>query len=121
MPRQAAVILTALHLIAFPVRAQFVAPVAAQNHVSTSRAIPVAIEAEGNRVGAAPFVVIGALVGAGAVTAFWVHEIQVSVRKNGDDGFGFIPPIVFVTIGAGGVGGGVLGWMIHDAITQTPQ
>lgn len=65
--------------------------------------------------GRAPFVVFGALIGAGAVTAYWAHEFRVSARQNGNDGF-FIPPMVFVTIGAGGIGGGLLGVMIHDAI-----
>jgi len=42
---------------------------------------------------------------------------SVRARLNRIDarvhGFGFIPPIVLVTIGARCVGGGVLGWMIH--------
>jgi hypothetical protein len=115
--RCAAVVAAALALVASPARAQLVAPVAVQHHVSMSRSLAAPIEPEADHVGAAPFVILGALVGAGAVTAFWIHDMQVSARENGNDGF-FIPPIVFVTIGAGGVGGGLLGWIIHDAATQ---
>jgi hypothetical protein len=115
---RAALVLSALDLLAFPLRAQLVAPVGVRNHVSSFRSIAVGIEPD--QVGAAPFVIIGALVGAGAVTDFWVHEAVVSARKNGNDGM-IIPPIIFVTIGAGGVGGGVLGWMVHDAMTHPRQ
>ena len=117
MLRYATVVVAALDLAASPLRAQFIAPVGVENHVSMSRSIAITIEPERDQLGAAPFVILGALVGVSAVTAYWAHEFQVSARENGDDGF-FIPPIVFVTIGAGGVGGGVLGWIIHDAITQ---
>ena len=100
-----------------PLRGQTIAPVAVVNHYASPQSIPVRIEPDPPRIGAAPFVVLGGLIGAGAVTTYWVHAFQASARENGNDGF-FIPPIVFVSVGAGAVGGGLLGWVIHDAVTH---
>ena len=107
--------LVAAALALTPLRAQTIAPVAVGNHYGSSQLAPVRMEPQTRHIGPAPFVILGALAGAGAVTAVWVHEAVVSARENGNDGM-IIPPIVFVTIGAGGLGGGLLGWMIYDGV-----
>ena len=65
-----------------PLHAQTIAPVAVTNRSASSQPITVRIEPQSSHVGATPFVIIGSLTGAGAVTAFWVYEVRESVRKN---------------------------------------
>ena len=99
-----------------PLRAQTIAPVAVTNRSASSQSITVRIEPEPSHVSAKPFVIIGGLAGAGAVTAFWVYEIAANVRDGGD---GMIfPPIIYVSVGAGAVVGGLLGWVVYDGVTH---
>ncbi|PYP65495.1 MAG: hypothetical protein DMD26_10845 [Gemmatimonadetes bacterium] len=69
---------------------------------------------EDDAVGRAPYIGLGVLIGAGSVTAYFVH---VARSQKDNDGF-FIPPIVFIDVAAGGVVGGLIGWAIHDATHQ---
>jgi hypothetical protein len=57
------------------------------------------------------------LGGCRRTSASWAFEVRSSVR-NGDDGV-IIPPIIYVSIGAGAVVGGLLGWVVYDAMTHT--
>ena len=111
-------LIAAATLFSVPAAAQRVSPMGVTCCTSTLRTInPAAIAPRDDPMGRAPYIVFGALIGAGAVGTYWVHEIRVSAKQNGNDGF-FIPPIVYITIGAGGLAGGVLGSMIHDAIYE---
>jgi apolipoprotein N-acyltransferase len=112
MMRSLSVALAAMVVLAANAEAQRVVPVGVRR---TTEAAPLAIVTQGNEaefgVGPAPFVVFGTLIGAGAVTLYWVHEF----KANRDDDLFIVPPIVFISVGVGGLLGGVMGWSIYKA------
>lgn len=99
-------------LLAGSATAQRSSPVAARQRISAApyETMPRTPDTDPG-VGAAPFVVFGTLIGAGAVALYWVHVYKANSADS--DGMFFIPPVVFVTVGLGGLSGGVMGWKIY--------
>lgn len=95
------------------VAAQHVAPVAAHHEATSVRALSSRMSVTGPKDfddGRGPlYVAMGALLGAGTAAYVTFHGVHWS-----DDGM-IVPVMPFVEIGAAGVVGGLLGWMIHDA------
>jgi hypothetical protein len=64
--------------------AQTIGPVVPTNRSASSQPIFLRVEPEPSHVGVAPFVILGGLVGAGAVTAQWIHAAVASAcEKHG--------------------------------------
>jgi hypothetical protein len=85
------------------------------SHRATSQTVILALRAREGDASAAPYVLIGAIVGA-AIAALWEAR---AVSRNGGDFVGtggllWIPPV------AGAVVGGFGGWLVFKAANPSP-